>query len=203
MRLVLVCLAVLALSGTAAAAVGPDAHDRALVKQLGDKIAALKSVVSKQSDTNNLLDNCPAFKKNPSQAFAAAFVLLPAVLVDAVNRYKPQLQDVRSTLAGMHADSPLFRQWLTAEAQSIDLILQFDNHGKTIDYCKAAQVMLSKKSTPTDIKNVLGIDPALIAKLFQGAAQGPGTLLTKLKPQMRAFFVAGGLTPKQAQELTA
>ncbi len=199
---VLALVAALALAASAAAAPRPDAHDRALVKELGEKVTAFQAVSAKTNSNSNALKNCSVFRKNPSQAFAAAFVLLPALLVDVVNHYKPQLTDLRDTLAGMHPDSSLFREWVAAETQSFDLILQFDNHGKAIDYCKAAQVLLSNKSTAADVRAVLGINPSLVAKLFQGGSHGPSATLARLNPQIRKFFVAGGLTVKQAAALT-
>jgi len=203
MRLLLVLLVALALAPAAAAAARPDAHDRALVQQLAAKVTALQDISKKTDNGNALLDGCPGFKNNPSKAFAAVFALLPALLVDVVNRYKPQLQDLHDTFTGMHPDSALFRQWLGAQTQNIALILQFDNHGKKIDYCKAAQVMLSKNPTSEQIKDVLGIDPLLVAKLFSGTSTQGSKTVTKLNPQMRKFFLAGGLSLKQATALTS
>jgi hypothetical protein len=204
MRLILVLLAALVLAGAASAAtLQPDSHDRMLVQQLAAKVASFKSVAATENDKSDILNRCSAFKNDPAQAFAAAFVLLPALIVDIVNKYKPQLQDVRDTLAAMHPDSMLFEQWLHAESQSFDLLLQFDNHGKKIDYCKAAQVMLSKHATAADIRDVLGLDPALVAKLFGSGAQDASAALKRLNPEMRKFFVAGGLTLRQATALTS
>lgn len=205
MRLLFVLLAALAVAGAAGAATArPDAHDRLLVQQLGAKISSFKSLTAGENgDKSDLLNRCSAFKNDPAKAFAAAFAMLPALIVDVVNRYRPQLQDVRDTLASMRPNSPLFQQWLRAEGDSFDLLLQFDNHGKKIDYCKAAQVMLSGHPSPAAIRDVLGIDPALIAKLFAAGAQAPSATLKKLNPQMRPFFVAGGLTRAQATALTS
>jgi hypothetical protein len=139
-------------------------------------------------------------KKDPSQAFAALFALAPALLVELVNDYGPELRDLRGTIAGMQPHSALFRKWTTAETAEFDLILQFDNHGKKIDLCEAATVMLDKKSTAADIHRVLGIDPILVAKLFTSSATSAAT---KLDPQMRAFFVAAGLSAKDAKTLTS
>jgi hypothetical protein len=60
--------------------------------------------------------------------------------------------------------------------------------------------MLDKKSTPADVQRVLGIDPSLIAVLFQSPA---GAALAGLNPQMRAFFIAAGLSKADAKILTS
>ena len=59
-------------------------------------------------------------------------------LTEIVNDYGPQIRDLRATVVAMHPHSPLFRRWLTAEAQTFSLLLQFDNHGKKVDLCQAA-----------------------------------------------------------------
>lgn len=201
-----VAAAALAAAATAGAATPrPDAHDRALVSQLGGKVATFQAVATQTNGGNELktaLAKCPLLKKDPAQAFAAVFALLPALLIDVVNQYRPQLTDVRDTLARMHPNSPLFRQWLAAEVQVLGLTLEFDNHGKKIDLCRAATVMLDKKSSAQDVKNALGVAPAVIAKLFQGGSSAASATLKRLNPQMRAFFVAAGLSPKVAAALT-
>ena len=94
------------------------------------------------------------------------------------------------------------RHWVGAETRNLEVILAFDNHGAKIDLCRAATVMLSKSSTADDVHRVLGIDPALIAKLFSGGSSSANTTLTRLNPQMRRFFVAAGLSQKDAAVLT-
>jgi hypothetical protein len=192
-----------ATTGAAAAAVRPDAHDRALVKRLSARVTAFRSIAATTNGSSDVLSRCTAFKGDPAKAFAASIAILPAVLIDVVNRFKPELQGMRTQLEAMHADSPLFESWLTAAGGTFDVILRFDNHGKTIDYCKVAQVMLSKTSSRADLQAVLGIDPALVASLFKSDPQGPSAVLTRLRPRMKAFFVAAGLTPKQAAALTS
>jgi hypothetical protein len=100
----------------------------------------------------------------------------------------------------MHPHSTLFRKWAAAEASNFGLILQFDNHGQKIDLCESATVMLDKKSTAADVHRVLGIDPSLIAKLFSSSSSSAAT---KLDPQMEKFFVAAGLSAKDAKTLTS
>ena len=148
------------------------------------------------------LDHCAAVR-TPSQAFAAVIALLPAVLIDLVNEIKPQLLGLRRTLAGMRPHSRLFGRWLAAVEQNLSLILRFDNHGKKIDYCRAAKVMLAKSSTAHDIERVLGIDPALVALLFRGGSSAPGQTLQSLNAKMRVFLVAAGLSRHQAATLTS
>jgi hypothetical protein len=202
-----VTAAVLALAATAAtaataAAPKPDAHDRALAARLSAKVSTFREVAA-SSDDNSLqrsLDRCPLMKKDPGQAFAAVFVLLPALLAGLVNEYRPQLADLRDTVAAMHPHAPVFRQWLDAERRSFGLLLQFDNHGKKIDLCEAATVMLDKHSTADDIHRVLGIDPRLIPKLFQSTSSSK---VTKLNPRMRTFFVAAGVSKANAKALTS
>ena len=61
-------------------------------------------------------------------------------------------------------------------------------------------MLLDKHSTAADVHRVLGIDPALIGQLFTNKPQAQ---LTKLEPKMTAFFVAAGLSKKNAQILTS
>jgi hypothetical protein len=186
-----------------AASPKPDAHDRALAARLDAKVQTFKKIAAKTAGGSSLqqsLDQCAFMKKDPGQAFAALFALLPALLTQLVNDFRPQLQDIHRTVRGMDPHSALFKKWATAEGQSFALILRFDNHGKKVDLCEAATVMLDKKSTADDVHQVLGIDPALVAQLFQSPASAT---LTKLNPQMRTFFVAAGLSPAHAKALTS
>jgi hypothetical protein len=200
--LVMVVLVLGAASAGHAAAPNPDAHDRALVKRLGDTVAAFQAIASKTRDDDGLqktLDNCPVIKKDPSQAFAAIFALLPVLLIDVVNQFRPVVVGVQGTLKGMHPHSQLFRSWLAGQQRVFNLILRFDNHGKKIDYCEAARVMLDKKATAGEIRGVLGIDPATISTLFNSKASAA---VQRLNPQMRAFLIAAGMSRKQATTLT-
>jgi hypothetical protein len=202
---VLLSLALVA-AGTAAASSAPDAHDRALVRQI-DALATTFDRLPSQSqsqDLDKVLANCSFAKgKDPSQAFAGAFVLLPALLIETVSQVRPQLVQARDLLASMRPDSPLFARWLAAEKKSITFLLQFDNGGKPIDMCKAAKVMLAKSSTPAQIQAVLGIDPRLIAKVFTGSMASSTDAITRLNPRMRTFFISAGLSRKHALALTS
>ena len=196
-------LASLASGAALAAAPTPDAHDRALAKALDAKVKTFQKLVAQSGANDSFqrsLDKCPVMKKDPSQEFAAAFALLPVVLIELVNDYGPQLRALRQTLLAMHPHSSLFSRWTTGVAGYFDQILQFDNHGKRVDLCDAATVMLDKKSTAADIHRVLGIDPSLIAKLFQSPASSPPT---QLAPRMQRFFVAAGLSANDAKTLTS
>ncbi|MEI8105845.1 MAG: hypothetical protein WCH31_08410 [Actinomycetes bacterium] len=193
------------LAATAQAAPQPDSHDRALIVALGKKLETFESVSSSTSGDAKLkaqLDSCKAITKDPSTMFAAIVVLIPALLIDVVNQAKPQLVGLHSLLTGMDAHEPLFAQWLAAEAQEMELILRFDNHGKTIDYCKAAAVLLDKKSTPAELRAALGVDPSVVASLFASNSSALSAKLKRLNPQMRKFFIAAGLTSKAAAALT-
>jgi hypothetical protein len=196
-------LAALTAGAALGAAPKPDAHDRALARMLDAKVKTFREIASQQDDSNfkQSLNKCPVVKKDPSQAFAALFALLPALLIELVNDYGTEMRGLQQTLADMHPHSALFARWTAAEATNFDLILQFDNHGKKIDLCEAATVMLDKKSTAADVHRVLGIDPRLIGKLFTSG--GASSTATKLDPQMERFFVAAGLSAKDAKTLTS
>ena len=57
-----------------------------------------------------------------------------------------------------------------------------------------------KKSTDADIYRVTGLHGTAIAQLF---ANSSSAALKTLNPQMRAFFVAAGLSPADAKILTS
>jgi len=191
----------LVAAATAAAPAKPDTHDRALAHQLSAKVAAFRRIVTKSgAGLQKSIDTCPVAKKDPSQAFALVIAAVPALFTEIVTDYKPQIVALRDTAAAMHPDAPVFTTWLTALGKSFDLLLEFDNHGKHVDICKAATVLLDKHSTAADVQRVLGIDPALIGQLFTNKPQAQ---LTKLEPKMTAFFIASGLSKKNAQILTS
>jgi hypothetical protein len=179
----------------------PDAHDRALAQRLSTQVLAFQAIVKKSgAGLQKSIDSCKLAKQKPAQAFALVIAAVPALFTQIVTEYKPQIVSLRETVAALHPDAPVFRSWTTALGQEFDLLLQFDNGGKDVDICKAAGVLLDKHSTPADLHRVLGIDPALIAKIFTNKAQAR---LTKLEPQMTAFFVAAGLSRKNAKILVS
>ena len=188
----------------AAAAARPDAHDRVLVHRLQAEANAFAALASRAGNEDPALEKCSFMKtKDAAKAFAAAFAVLPALIVQIVGEYKPQFTELRQVLAGMHPDSRLFAKWIAAERQNLGLLLRFDNGGKPIDLCKAGEVMLSKSSTAADVRAVLGIDPALVAKLFTSNQSGSQSTIARLNPQMRTFFVQAGLSAKAAKALTS
>ena len=194
-------LSLAAATPALAATSRPDAHDRALAAQLDAKVSTFRAIAGTTGGSETkTLNGCAYLKKHPNQAFAAAFALLPALLAELVNAYKPELVDLQATLAGMHPDSALFTQWLSALGEDFSVILSFDNHGKKIDLCRAAVVMLDKKSTAADIHRVLGLDPRVIVKLFTDPVSAK---LSKLDPKMKTFFVRAGLPAKDAATLTS
>jgi hypothetical protein len=187
----------------AAKAPTPDAHDRAVAARLAAQLVTFQKLTASAKDSTDLqksLQKCPAVGKSPSKVFAAAFSLFPALLIEIVNEYGPQLRDLRTTLGSLHPDAPLFKQWLKAEQDDLSLILQFDNHGKKIDLCRAATVMLDKKSTADDVQKVLGINPAIIAQVFTSPVS---STLSKIGPKMRAFLISAGVSARNAKTLTS
>ncbi len=188
-------------AGARAAVPAPDAHDRALAAQLNQQAKTFRGIAGGTSQASqDSLDGCAPFKKDPSAAFSAFFLMIPVFLAEVVNQYGSQIRGLRSSLATMHPDAPLFRKWLAAEIGSLDLLLGFDNHGKKVDLCAAAQVMLDKKSTDADIFRVTGLHGTAFAQLFANTSSGA---LKTLNPQMRTFFVAAGLSAADAKTLTS
>jgi hypothetical protein len=197
--------AVLALAlstGASAAAPKPGAHDRALARQLSARVTTFQQLASGTKDNSfqKSLERCAFIKKHPKDAFAAIFALIPVVLIEAADEYGPELRSLRSSIGAMHPDSPLFAQWLTAVGSDLSLILEFDNHGKKIDLCDAATLLLDKKTTAADVHRVLGIDPILLGKVFSNPVSSK---LEKLNPRMRAFLIAAGVSRKNAATLTS
>ena len=96
------CVAVAALAASAAAATAPrpDGHDRALALALDAKVKTFRAIAKQTGQSSSLqssLDRCPLLKNDPSQAFAAFFVLIPALLAELVNEDGPQLRPTTST----------------------------------------------------------------------------------------------------------
>jgi hypothetical protein len=202
-RFVAVLIAALVAAGAAAAS-RPDAHDRALVHRVQAQANTFTVLASHAKSEETALQKCSFMKtKNASQAFAAAVAILPALVVQIVGEYKPQFTKLRRALAGMQPDSQLFANWIAAERQNLGLLLRFDNGGKPIDLCKAGEVMLSKSSTAADVRAALGIDPALVARLFSSNQSGSQSTIARLNPKMRTFFVQAGLSAKAAKALTS
>jgi len=204
--IVVVVLGLTAASVAAAATPTPDAHDRALAQQLAAKVVAIQKVASASEGSDdkitNALKDCKGLAKTPADGFAVVFAMLPVLLIDLVNQMRPLLLDVRSTIGAMHPHAALFQRWLAGERAEIDQILAFDNHGKKIDYCAAAKVMLAKKATDAQVQAVLGMPLSRIKALFSTTASPTGATLTKLNPQMRMFLIAAGVRRSVAVQLT-
>ena len=194
-------LALASSTAATAAAPRPDAHDRGLAALLRAKVTTFQQLSgAKDNSLQTSVDRCAFLKKNPKDAFGAIFALVPVVLIEAVNEYGPQLRSLRASIVGMHPDSPLFAQWLWVLGNDLSLFLEFDNHGKKIDLCAAATLLLNKKTTAADVQRVLGIDPALLGKIFSSPVSSK---LEKLNPRMRTFLIAAGVSRKNAATLTS
>ena len=182
----------------------PDAHDRTLAAQLNAKVATFGALVG-QSGENALikaeLKHCAPFEtKDPGKAFAAAFALLPALMVRLVDDYKPQLTELVQTVEAMHPDSPLFRRWAAALGRSYCARAQVRQSRDENRPLPATTVILDKTLTAADYRRALGIDPVLVAELFQSTSS---QTVTTLDPQMRSFFLAAGLSAETAKTLTS
>ena len=195
-----------AASVAAAATPTPDAHDRALAQRLAAKVVELQKVARASQNGDDritkALQGCKGLAKTPGESFAVVFAMLPVLLIDVVNQLRPLLLDVRATIGAMHPHAVLFRRWVAGELASVDQILAFDNHGKKIDYCAAAKVMLAKNATAAQVQAVLGVPLSRIKALFSATSSPASATVTKLNPQMRAFLVAAGVRRSVAVQLT-
>lgn len=206
-RFLLVAVAVGLVAASAAAATPtPDAHDRALARQLAAKAVELQKLatVSQGGDDRitKALRGCKGLGTSPAESFGVVFAMLPVLLIEVVNEVRPQLLDVRATIGAMHPHATLFRRWLAAELASVDQILAFDNHGKKIDYCAAAKVMLAKNPSDAQVQAVLGIPRSRIKALFSGGSSQASATVSKLNPAMRTFLIAAGVRRSVAVQLT-
>ena len=204
---VVVVLAALAVvSAAPAAAPTPDAHDRALAQRLAAEVSSLTKLGATSNGVDNRitkdLKGCTGLGKTPGDSFAVVFAMLPVVLIDAVNQFRPEFLQVRATIAPMRPHATLFRRWLAGELAGLDQILAFDNHGKKIDFCAAAKVMLAKSPKDADVRAVLGLSLARIQSLFSGPSAAASAAVTKLNPPMRAFLLAAGVRRSVAVQLT-
>ncbi len=202
-----VLLAALVVVSTAAAATpAPDAHDREVARRLAAKVVELQKLTtaSKGGDDRitKALQGCKALGKTPAESFGVVLAMLPVLLIDVVNEIRPQLLDLRTAVAAMHPHAPLFRRWLAGESANIDQILAFDNHGKKIDYCAAAKVMLAKNASNAQVQAVLGVPLSRVKELFSGASSQASATVSKLNPEMRAFLIAAGVRRNVAVQLT-
>ena len=216
----------LASAVAAQAAAGPDAHDRTLVAALDASVATFRDIDTAAFGANvtHAFHTCLPLEKSIikdknnfgaalSGVFTAAFDLALPVTINLADRYKPQLTALRSALSAMHADSPLFAQWLSTEERSLSLILQFENNGQRVNSCAAATYMQGlAKTSKTRMAAVLAEFPRVVGiSLDQYKALGPKfysnsnptDTLASLAPKTKAFFVAAGLTPTDAALLSS
>jgi hypothetical protein len=228
---VAVLLAMMAGTGLASAlaaqaAAGPDAHDRTLVAALAARVATFRDIDTSAfgASVTHAFHTCVPLEKSIikskgnfgaafSSVLTAAFDLALPLTINLADRYKPQLTALRSELTGMHADSPLFAQWLSTEAQSLSLILEFDSNGQPVNACTAAAYMQGiAKTSKTRMAAVLAEFPREVGiSLDQYKALGPRfysnsnptVTLASLAPRTKAFFVAAGLTQTDAALLSS
>jgi len=209
MRRVLIAVVLVAFaaaSAASAAARAPDAHDRVLAQQLAAQVSSLSKLAAVSNGGGDRitreLKGCKGLGTTPGDSFSVVFAMLPVILIDAVNELRPELLQVRATIVSMRPHATLFRRWLAAERAGLDQILAFDNHGKQIDFCAAAKVMLAKRPRDADVRAVLGLSLARVKSLFSGSSSAASAVATKLNPQMRAFLLAAGVRRSVAVQLT-
>lgn len=202
---IVMVLGLVAVSAAAAATPKPDAHDRAVARQLAAKVEELQklSSASKAADDRitKSLEGCKGLGKTPAESFGVVFAMLPVMLIDMVNELRPLVLDLRATLGAMRPHATLFRRWLDGHRAGIDQILALDNGGKKIDYCAAAKVLLAKNATDAQVEAVLGVRPSVIKAVFT-TGLGRSSTVTKLNPRMRAFLIAAGVRRSIAVQLT-
>jgi hypothetical protein len=207
-------------------AAAPDAHDRALVAALDARVATFRAIdttVFGASETKALHSCVPLEKSllkdkgNFGAAFSgvltAALDLALPLTIDLADRHAAELTSLRAALSAMHPDSALFVQWRSAELRSLNLFLEFDNHGQPVDPCAAATYMqglakISKAAQAAalaDFQAKIGLSIAQYRRLAPGffSNSSPAEALTKLVQPMESFFVAAGLSPKDASALSS
>lgn len=201
-------VAVAAAAAAFAAAPAPDAHDRALAQRLAAEVTSLAKLGAVTGNGDDRitkeLKGCKGLAKDPRDGFAVVFAMLPVLLIDGVNQLRPQLLQTRDTIAPMRPHSALFRRWLAAELAGLQQILALDNHGKKIDYCAAAKVMLVKNATDSDVRAVLGVSLVQLKQFFSSSSPSSkaSATVSKLNPKMRAFLLAAGVRRSVALRLT-
>jgi hypothetical protein len=202
MRVLLIVVAAGVLAGTAAGARTPDGHDRALMARLEAKVQLYAGLGSSTAAADSKVKQCAFVKQDPSKEFAASFAVVPVYLIEFVTKFKGPFLDIQRTLVSMHPHDDLFRRWVAAERAEVSFLLRFDNGGKAVDVCKAAQLLMQKQPPPAEVRAVLGIDPALVPQAFLRALPTKSPL-SKLNPPMRVFLIAGGVSKKHAEQLTS
>jgi hypothetical protein len=202
MRVLLIVLAAGVLTGTAAGVRSPDAHDRALMARLEAKVQLYAGLGSSSAAADSKVKQCAFVKHDPSKELSASLAVVPVDVIEAVTKFKKPFLDIQRTLVAMHPHDGLFRRWVAAERAELAFLLRFDNGGKVIDVCAAAQLLMQKQPPPAEVRAALGIDPALVPQAFLRALTTKSPL-SKLNPPMRVFFIAGGVSKKNAEQLTS
>jgi hypothetical protein len=199
-RLLMFVLPLLAaLASTASAARVPDAHDRALMAQLEAKVAEYHTV-GKSTSVDHSLEKCSFVKGDVSKAFAATIAALPAIVAQLVHRYRAAFDDIEQTLASMRPDDAVFRRWVAAMHDDVAFLIRFDNGGKKIDLCRAADAVLHNRVS--EFSQVLGLPASLVKRFLTRELGGQGAALKRLDTEMRPFLIAGGVSPEHAGEMT-
>jgi hypothetical protein len=170
--------------------------------RLEAKVQLYAGIGSPSGAADSKVKQCAFVKQDPSKEFAASFALVPVDVIESVTKLKRPLLDMQRTLVSMQPHDDLFRRWVSAERAELAFLLRFDNGGKAIDVCKAAQLLMQKQPPPAEVRAALGIDPALVPQAFLRALTTKSPL-SKLNPPMRAFFIAGGVSKKNAEQLTS
>jgi hypothetical protein len=212
--------------GAARAAAAPDAHDRAAAAALDTRVAVFREIESAPFGASiaRALRGCPplersieAHKQNLGAAFSAVLssgldLSLP-LTIDLADRYEAQLASLRTMLATIHPDAPLFARWRSTELRSIDLILAFANGGQPVSafhvgtYLQGLSTVPARKMAAalaafgTEVGISVGRYRALFPEFFSNA--NPAEALSGLAPSMEALFVAAGLSPGDAAVLSS
>jgi hypothetical protein len=201
MRVLLILVTAGMLAGTAAGARTPDGHDRALMARLEAKVQLYENLGSSSAGSDSRVKQCAFVKQDPSKEIAASLAAIPVYVIEFVTKFKKPFLDIQRTLVSSHPHDDLFRRWVAAERAELAFLLRFDNGGKAIDLCKAAQILMQDQPKPAELRAVLGIDPALVPQALSRALATKSPL-SKLNPPMRTFFIAGGVSRKHAEQLT-
>jgi hypothetical protein len=169
--------------------------------RLEAKVQLYAGLGSSSAAADSKVKQCAFVKQDPSKEFAASIAVVPVEVIELVTKFKRPFLDMQRTLVSMHPHDDLFRRWVAAERAELAFLLRFDNGGKTIDVCKAAQLLMQKQPPPAEVRAALGIDPALVPQAFLRALTTKSPL-SKLNQPMRVFFIAGGVSKKHAEQLT-
>ncbi len=191
------------VSQAAPAGPAPEVHDRALVALLAAKVQTFREVaLHTNASSEPGLAGCTYLRTHPDAAFGPAIAVLPALLIELVDRFRPELVSLDATLASLHPDASLLRQWAAAEHPALAQMLLFDNHGKPLNLCSVVTVLRQNTLNAEQVEQVLGISATRVTPLFSTANQRQSKVLAALDTRMRAFFVSAGLSAAETATLT-